>query len=287
MHRILLFLCFFSKLSAQETATAVFDSALVETGEAFVLHIAANSSPDTIDLSAWDTLLPERHVIKRSGWFKNGNAWQSDLTFITFDEAELDLPPLLVKLKNGGTAFSNTNHLTIIATPIASTDLNDMADIKDIHREAIDWTDRLWLLWLGGGLLILGLVLYWILRPAKKQRPGTKINAAVYRETALQKLRQLEQQELWQKGQVKIYYANLSFIVREFIGLHLHLKALESSTEDLVQQIERLDISNELKKDILTLFNNADLAKFAKGLPEMEYHPQAIADARRFILSFQ
>ena len=29
------------------------------------------------------------------------------------------------------------------------------------------------------------------------------------------------------------------------------------------------------------------LAKFAKGLPEMEYHPQAIADARRFILSFQ
>ena len=287
VHRFLIFLCCLSRLSAQETATAVFDSAVVETGEAFALHLAANSAPDTINFTAWDSLLPENQIIKRSGWYQKGNTWIADLTWIAFDEGILHLPPLPIKLKNGGTAITNPSHLTIIATPVASTDPNDIADIKDIHREVINWTDRIWIAWLFGGLAILGLLLYWIFLHQKKRPPARKMHSATYRDTALQKLQQLEKQELWQNRQTKTYYANLSFIVREFIGQHLHIKALEGSTADLIKQISSMDASTELKEAVITLLDNADLVKFAKGLPETEYHPQAIADARRFILSFQ
>ncbi len=283
---ILLF-CFFSRVYAQDAATAAFDSAVVETGEAFMLHVVINTPPDTIDLTAWDSLLPQSQVIKRSGWQLRGNVWQSDLTFITFDAAELQLPPILVRLKNGESVPTNPTQLTIIATPVPSSDLNDMADIKDIHREATNWTDYIWLYWLLGGLLTAILIAWWFIRARQKRRPATRITTGFYKENALEKLQQLERQQLWQNGQIKTYYAGLSFIVREFIGFHLGIKALESSSADLIEQINGMDISPALKSDMITLLNNADLAKFAKGLPEMAYHPQAINDARRFISSFQ
>lgn len=287
--RLLILFCTlsFSRLFAQEPVRAFFDSAEVETGEAFQLHVITENKPDTIDFSAWDTLLPQNQIIKRTGWYNTGQMWQSDFTFIAFDPAQLTLPPIAVRFRGGSGLLSNPTQITIVATPVPSTDLNDMADIKDIHKEEEDWRDKIWIAWILGGLLVIGLLIFWLTRRKKKPAPAPRINTNFYRETALQKLNQLEKQELWQNGRIKDYYASISFIIREYIGAHFRVKALESTTEEMTALIRRMKMSDELKQAMITLLTNADLAKFAKGLPETSYHPVAMADARRFISNFQ
>lgn len=287
--RLIIICCLlpFSRLFAQETVRAFFDSSEVETGEAFQLHVITENKPATIDLSAWDSLLPQSQIIKRSEWYNTGQIWQMDITYIAFDPAQLSLPPITIRFRDGSGALSNPTQLTIVATPVPSTDLNDMADIKNIHKEEENWTDKIWIAWVLGGLLIIGLLIFWLTRRKKKPAPLTRIQTNFYRETALEKLNQLEKQELWQNGRIKDYYAGISYIVREFIGAHFRVKALESTTEEMTTLIGRMNISDELKQAMITLLTNADLAKFAKGLPETSYHPVAMADARRFISNFQ
>lgn len=286
MQRILLlFLSFFAFSNAfAQTAQLSFDSAVVETGEAFMLHIAVtNAEPDTIDLSVWDTLLHSDNILSRSGWQKNGNQWTNDVQYITFDAAELQLPPLTVLLRDGRTVPTNEAHLTILATPVPSTDLNDMADLKNIHKEPKNWTDYLWIGWILGGLAILALLIYWVNRRKPKTTLQTRSTRLSPTELAQKKLAHLEQQQLWQKGDIKTYYAELSSIIREYLDGRFQTDSLKKGADEALQNIQKWELTPAQQQAVRTLLTNADLAKFAKGQPGEAYHGKAMEDAREIV----
>ena len=275
------------QLHAQSAVVLRLDSAVVETGEAFVLHIETNTAiPDTLDLSAWQSFFPAENILNQTDWSKQGNTWKKDLQLIVFEAAEaLVLPPLTVLFRDGTQQTSDSLRLTIVATPVPSEEIADMADLKTIHREPKDWTDYIWLMWIVGGVTIALLVLYWISQRKKQASARFRTNELSAVELAVKKLDQLEAQELWQKGEIKAYYAALSAITRAYIDARYHLNTQKSGAKDAVDQIKGVTMDSIVQTALIQLLQNADLAKYAKGKPDPAYHPQAIQDARMIVNS--
>lgn len=282
---LLCFCCllFLQKATGQSNAYAQFDSNLVETGNPFVMHLSVPKTvgkPLKIDFSAWDSLIPPKNILSQSGWADSGGQFVNDLTLIAFDADTLALPPLTVQLSGDRSAITNPMELIVLATPFPS-DPNDLADIKGIHPEAFQWTDALPWVYIIGGILLLALLAYWLLSRYKKTKSVVSRTVELPPHVlAMKKLEALSAKKLWQNGQLKDYYAELTYIVREYLEKSNTMPALESTSDEIMAHLDRADFPEPLRLKLREMLQHADLAKFAKAAPPSFFHEQAMADAR-------
>lgn len=275
------------QVSAQTDAVASFDSGYVETGNPFMLHLAVPQqfgAPETIDFSSWETLLPAQNILRQSGWQSRNGQWTNDVTFITFDSAELALPPLGLVFPGGDILQTNPLELRVLPTP-APDDPVDLRDIKDIQREPVDWRDyQQPVLIIFGGLLIFTLILWWLMSRGKKSGlKGERTIRQPAHELALRKLAELELQQHWQNGRIKTYYSDLTHIAREYLERRYNIPALESASDEILRLLMRTDMPATLLAPLSDLLRWADLAKFAKGAPPESFHTQALEEVRNLV----
>ncbi|UCE65051.1 MAG: hypothetical protein JSU85_09215 [Candidatus Zixiibacteriota bacterium] len=91
-------------------------------------------------------------------------------------------------------------------------------------------------------------------------------------EIAYEKLDRLKAERHTEFGRLKMYYFNLSLIIREYIEARYEFPAAEYTTYELGNADKLKEIEGGLYSRLFALFNRADLAKFAK------FHPD-VADA--------
>lgn len=273
--------------SAQVEGIAQLDSNIAETGNPFVVHLLTPSGegkPLQVDFSAWDTVMPQQNRLTQSVPVNQGKSYQIDLTCITFDADTLLLPPLIIRLAGGKTVVTNPLELVVLATP-APTDLNDMAELKGIRQEPILWTDYLpWILGMLGIVLIIFLANWWW---KHRQQRGSRSRefAMPAHVLAERKLEVLAKKRLWQNGQVKLHYAELTFILREYLQKRYRVPALESTTEETLAYLQKTDFPQDLRQPLAETFLQADLVKFAKSAPPESFHEQALHQAHLLIRS--
>ena len=278
-------------LSAQTGAVAAFDSGYVETGNPFVLHLKVAGEygqPERVDWSAWDTLLPQKNILKQSGWQLQNGLWVNDITWITFDSAQWEFPPLRIFFAGGDEVQTNALQLKVLPTP-APDELVDLREIKDIYLEPSNWRDYLEPLWpLALGLIILALAiwrfLYW---PKKRGLRGERHIQQPPHTLALLKLAELERQQHWQQGRLKMYYSELSHIAREYLERRYQIPALESPTDEILRQIVHTELPEDLLNPLAEFLRWADMAKFAKGSPPAHFHQEAFEGVHRLIIETQ
>lgn len=275
------------QIKAQSDAVAAFDSGYVETGNPFLLHLAVPEqfgAPASIDFSAWDTLLPAQNILRQSGWQNREGQWVNDLTFITFDSAELTLPPLSLIFPGGDSLQTNALELRVLPTP-SPDDPVFLREIKDISLTPANWRDYLKPLGIiAGGILIFALIVWWLMSRGKKS--GLKGERMVWQpahEMALRKLAELELQQHWQNGRIKTYYTELTHIAREYLERRYNIPALESPSEEIMRLLMRTDMPATLLPPLAELLRWADLAKFAKGTPPDHFHAQAMEEVQQLI----
>jgi hypothetical protein len=261
------------------------DSNHVETGNPYSLHlrIPANlGQPDSLRYYAWGIVLPPENIVKQTEWQSDGQFLNTTLTALFFEEDTLQLPPLAVSFQNGDTLFTQPLQVIVHATP-SPDDLNDMATIKDIHREPTIWTD--YLPWILGGLGVLGILffLFWLAKRQKAAKIWSRSIELPPHELALKKLEVLAQKQLTSKGFVKEHYAELTFILREFLEKRFGIPALESTTEETLLHLGNLEFSTEQSMALQTLLEQADLAKFAKIIPPESFHAEALETTKTII----
>ena len=284
--RICIFLltCLSFQANGQLSARFEMDSTSVETGNPFVLHlfVPGTKNPDSLNFSAWQDQVNPQNVISQTAWTRKGNILTCDLTLVFFDADTIVLAPLPVTYFQTDTIFSNPLSINVYPTP-ASDDLNDMAKIKDISREEVLWTDYLPMAAsILAGLAIMALLFYWYSRSKKKQAHSRSLQQLPH-ELALKKLNALEKKSLWQQGAVKAQCAELTFIIREYLEKRYQVRALESTSEELMSQLKKTDFPIELKADLENILTQADLAKFAKAIPPSEFHPYSMDFTRVLI----
>ncbi|KLT69557.1 hypothetical protein [Flavobacterium sp. ABG] len=147
-----------------------------------------------------------------------------------------------------------------------------MYDIKDITT--VDSGFGNWWKYVLALLLLIGIgvFVYWFV----KKRQQKKIEEEIYKtpiEKATSLLNNLEKKELWQKGEVKEYYSELTDIARNYIEEAIQIPAMESTTSELIQGIrtastkKKMTLTPETVENLERVLRQADLVKFAKSKP--------------------
>lgn len=103
-------------------------------------------------------------------------------------------------------------------------------------------------------------------------------------EIAIEKLNYLRKKSK-ENFDIKEFYVQISYILREYVEHSLFLKTLEMTTEDIKSLVNMLPFSDEEMKAWLALLERSDLIKYAKMMPENNIYTQDLITAEEFIQS--
>ena len=135
-----------------------------------------------------------------------------------------------------------------------------------------------------GGLLLLILILV-LVRVFRKRPANVQVEEQVPAHVkALASLDKIKEEKIWQKGEVKEYYIQLSDTIRLYIEERYGIPAPESITSEILNEFKRYSYDDELLSDLLeSLLQLSDLVKFAKENPDPEENESHLNNAYIFI----
>jgi hypothetical protein len=79
---------------------------------------------------------------------------------------------------------------------------------------------------------------------------------------------------LWQEGKHKQYYSGLTDILRAYIAGQWGVGALEMTSDEIIEALKGLTLSDKQRGGVTELLRESDLVKFAKYIP-VEDSPEA------------
>ncbi len=191
-------------------------------------------------------------------------------TLTSFDSGRYVLPGQEIFIKDK--RFLTDQVIIDVATVEVDTIKQPMHHIKEIQNEPYLFSDYLNYFWgLIALLLVIGLILYFVLRD--KPTEEELISRIPPFDAAKMRLKELDGKELITQNKIKLYYVELTDIVRTFIEKELNIPALESTTDELIETItdfnnsSNLNIPKETLYKLQKLLQEAVLVKFAKSKP--------------------
>ncbi|GBL34420.1 hypothetical protein EMGBS15_00150 [Filimonas sp.] len=95
-------------------------------------------------------------------------------------------------------------------------------------------------------------------------------------EKALQSLERIDKQQLWQSGLDKQYHTLLSDVVRLYLEEQFNMDCFEKTSAEIIQQVKKVKALSTSRQSLRTIFETADMVKFAKGQPYPEEHIQSM-----------
>lgn len=187
-----------------------------------------------------------------------------------FDSGKYTVPSIKIFINNKP-VFTDSLKVEV-ANVAVDTTKQKMYDIKPVTEVPSDKSWLWFMLLVLLGIFAIGALLYWWM----KKRQAKKIEEEVYRtpiEKATNLLNNLEKKQLWQKGEVKNYYSELTDIARNYIEEAIEIPAMESTTSELIEALrlaslkKKMSLSQETIQNLEAVLKQADLVKFAKSKP--------------------
>lgn len=286
--KIYILLLFTSSLFAQKVTTSI-DSTRNKIGAEFKLTLKTSVDKNTKVKFPEAKNFGALEVINsyKIDTIKNNDSYElvKKYGLTQFDSGRYVIPQLKV-LINGKPVFSDSLNVQV-ANVVVDTLKQKMYDIKTIEtvKESTNW----WIYVIGIlvliALIFLGIYLY------KKYKNRPKKEELIFKspiEKATSLLQSLETKELWQNGEVKEYYSQLTDIVRNYIEEEIQIPAMESTTSELISSLKKtasqkkMKLTAETLKNLEKVLKQADLVKFAKEKPldfEIEEDKKRITSA--------
>lgn len=188
-----------------------------------------------------------------------------------YDSGDVTIPsiPVIYNLPNAKEAqVIKTNMVNFTVHTLKIDPHGDVKDIKEPIKIPLDW--KIILFWVIAGLLLLGLIAWAVIYYRKKKALQNGQVVTIRREPheeAFDELRELEAKKLWQNGYIKQYHTEITAIIRKYFEGRFRIPALEMTTSELMQHLNRVSGASEITEITNAFLNNADLVKFAKFVP--------------------
>lgn len=200
------------------------------------------------------------------------NAFQLSQSFVItcFDSGVYSLPAFEASYKLGDSFVSiQSNLIQLKFTTVKVDTASGFKDIKPPAEIPFSIWDYINYIIAGLGILIgIGIGYYFV---KKYRKPKLLIDGydphIDPHIIALEALKQLDNEKLWQKGSVKLYFIRLSDIVRTYIERRFAFIAMEMTTDEIISTLLEIKLSENLINDLKKTLFIADLAKFAKYSP--------------------
>ena len=257
--------------------TAKLDTNAILIGEQINFSIS-NPISETEVWPTYDEFLADGiEIIKQGKLDTNENLISQNFIITVWDSGSYYIPPI---------SFSENSKTQGLLLNVQTVILEEGAELKDIKqpmKAPIGWSD-IWP-WLVG-IIVLALIIFLLKKyvfnkkdEVKIEKPKVIIPADI---TAIQQLTALDEAQVWQAGNIKQYYTELSEIIRRFTENRFNFIALELATDEIISELKS-KVNNEQLASITILLQRADLAKFAKSKPDENENKESMQLAKHFV----
>jgi hypothetical protein len=197
------------------------------------------------------------------------------LQLTCFDSGYFQVPPIeFVALSTtGDTLRTETSPLGVEVYTVAVDTTQAFKPIRDPIEAPVVFREVLPYLVLALLAIGIGLGIWWYRRKKALQPVEEEVRKkprVLPQLIAKKRLQALQSQQLWQQGEFKAYYSELTNIIREYLGNRYDILALESTTDEIITDLRDKKVSGEQKIRLEQLLQQADLTKFAKFRPTAE-----------------
>ena len=185
--------------------------------------------------------------------------------------------------------ISGESPIIFVSLPASMMQRDSIAlnPIKDILKEKATLEDYLIYIYILVGLILALAVGYYFYRLKNKNDAIVDpIPVEIFvpcHIKALQDLKLLDDQKLWQQGLVKEYQSKLTDIIRTYLEGRYHIKALEMTTDEIIVHLRKEDFNPTYETELRYILQIADMVKFAKAKPEEDIHTSFMLKARELV----
>lgn len=208
-------------------------------------------------------------------------------TITSFDSGYYTIPafqfPFRLNNQND-TLTSRELNLKVNTLPVDTA--KEIMDIKPVMNTPFKISEIKHELILGLALAAILALIVWMIIRRKKDKPffGPRKPQEPPHVIALREIDRLRSEQLWQNGQIKLYYTRLTDILRNYISGRYDINAMEMTTDEILFALSNeLNTDTELKASFTNLLNQADMVKFAKAEPLPQENEVALLSAYTFV----
>jgi hypothetical protein len=274
---------FLAAVTAQEVnVTAKFDTSRIFLGDQINYTLTVDK-PASFLLSIpvfKDTLQKNLEILKGpvsdTSFLKDGRMRIRNSYLITsFDSGFYRVPPVYAELigQSGIKRFySDYAQLEVMRVKIAPADTAaKIYDSINPYKAPLTVGEVLpWVLI----ILVAASLIWYIMRVIKKIRINKTgevpvVNPDPAHIIAFRELEKLKEENLCEKGQIKLHYSRLTEIIRQYLENRYGINSLEMTTVETLAELIKAGFKNdENYKKLKTILTGADLVKFAKYNPD-------------------
>lgn len=246
-----------------------------------------------LDLGVWKNLSGDKQVTENKlNSVLSGDKYiiENKITIAIYSEGEFRIPgPDLIYDSSEEVLPAISPTIRVYLPPQMQSDSVALNPIKDIMKEKRNLSDYALFLYGLAGLLVAGLIVYYL----KKRKRTVKEEVIIAEkeilphEKALSALKLLDEQAIWQSGNIKEYQSGLTEIIRTYLEDRYHVKALEMTTDEILSSLEKTDFDRKYKSELKEILQVADLVKFAKAIPATDIHAVFMQKAVDFVIQTQ
>lgn len=193
------------------------------------------------------------------------------ITLTIFDSGNFFIPSLnILYLKKDINQYASiqSDSIPIHIKGIEVDTTKDIKDIKGIIEVPYTFWDYFPYVLILIGISIVAYLVYFFIKKRKKKIEKAEELKLPPHIVAINELKQLDSEKLWQKSEVKQFHIRLTNIIRKYIERRFGIPALEMISSEIIDALEK---SNEIEKDLVQKlrrsFEISDLVKFAKFMP--------------------
>lgn len=209
-------------------------------------------------------------------------------TITSFDSGSYVLPPLVVYICRGENAVDTLRlpevPLEVTTVPIDTTTY-EIYDIRPQFRYPVTFAEVL--PWLAGAIALaaLAVVICRLVARRRKNRPlfGKPTPQDPPHIVALRDLDRIRGEKLWQSGNQKQYYTEITDTLRVYIEKRFGIKTIERTSGEILVDLSTKDVQPSDYESLKDLFGTADLVKFAKYTATEAENENAVPVAVRFV----
>lgn len=284
-------------LGQEVKVTAAFDSSSIYIGDQINYTVIVEQPSDLILAlkPLKDTLCKNIEII--SGPVTDtsilaGNRLRvaSKYLITSFDSGFYQVSPAYAEIENenGLRRFhSDYSFLEVMRVKIAPQDTSvKIFDIIEPYKapvtigEILPWA----LLAVVAAALIWGIIILIRRFRKTKQKPEEVINPDPAHVIAFRELELLRDEQLWQKGEVKLYYSRLTEILRQYLENRYRVFSLEMTTSETLHELLKTGFrKDESYNKLRIILTGSDLVKFAKYKPEPSENEQHFLNSWEFV----
>lgn len=282
---IVLFIAFFNirnvGYTAPSSTTGTQVSISVSENLAFIgdrirLKFIANTTSDVDSISIkymekeFDILDDKTPTQKRKE--QDALIFEKPIEIAFFKTGDFNVGPFIIEMKKNEKVIE-TRETNSVPVTIKTTLKEEDKDIKPL-KNLLEIKGNPWyiLKYAIIFMLLMGiifLVLYYLKWKKTKATEKPKPLLSPLEELEL-RIKELYQQSLFEKGKMKLFFIELTIILKQFLHRNYQFNAEDFTTYETIYDLKRRESEAALLNNMESLFNTADLVKFAKYIPDAE-----------------